>query len=582
MRKFVVWGDNALARRLVGELINTYSAQVTVIVPDLTANQAPEIADIRADDDPDERPVVIAARKLTKAVFETADLSDADAIAFVDTDDVANVDAALIAREVDPTIRVVLRMFNTVLGAGVMERLSNCAVLSASEIAAPAFVAAALGDSSPTTVRLSDGQQLVAIDRSLANPADIRCGLANTADADSLPTDPDRADLVLASLYGRRAGPARGQRKRRHPLRATRILLRGSGLRRVLVSSLAILALGTVAVAVARHVGIWRAVYFAVLTALGGANPDPDATTSAQAVDIVLVVAGVAIIPALTAAVVGIVVKARLAIASGGLTEPIAGHVVVVGLGNVGTRVVRELHDQGIDVVAVDRDERARGVQASRDLGLPVIIGDATNPDTLSAASVATARCLVVVTTADVTNLEAALLGRDLARRAGLDVTLRVVLRLFEEDFARRIKTAFDINLSRSVSYLAAPAFAASMVGSEVIDTIPVGRRVLLLAEVPVGAGSQLEGKYFREVSEPGLVRLVAVQTGRAGLGVGVQTFWAPEQNRWRTLDRTHTMVVVATRVGLVALLARAAGVDNPPPFHPPSAPPLLTPQPRG
>ena len=104
------------------------------------------------------------------------------------------------------------------------------------------------------------------------------------------------------------------------------------------------------------------------------------------------------------------------------------------------------------------------------------------------------------------------------------------MLRLFEEEFAQRIKTAFDINLSRSVSYLAAPAFAASMVGSEVIDTIPVGRRVLLVAEVPVGAGSQLEGHYFRGVSEPGLVRLVAVQTGRAGLGVGVQTFWAPSK----------------------------------------------------
>jgi Trk K+ transport system NAD-binding subunit len=578
VRKFVVWGDNALARRLVGELINTYSAQVTAIVPDLDANQAPEIADIRCDDDPEVRPVVIAARRLTRAVFETADLTDAEAIAFVDTDDVANVDAALIAREVDPTIRVVLRMFNTVLGAGVVERLSNCAVLSASEIAAPAFVAAALGDSRPTIIRLSDGQQLMAVDRSLANPADVRCGLAVSAAGESLPADEDRADLVLTSVYGRRALEPR-PRRRRHPLRATRLLLAGSGLRRILAGAVAVLALGTVAVATVRHVGVWKAVYLAVLTALGGANADAGAPVTAQAVDLVLVVAGVAIIPALTAAVVGIVVKARLAIAAGGLTEPVSDHVVIVGLGNVGTRVLRELHDQDIDVVAVDRDARARGVQVARELGRPVIIGDVTNPDTLTAASVTTARCLVVVTTADVTNLECALQGRDLCRRSGRPGPLRVVLRLFEEDFARRIKTAFDINLSRSVSYLAAPAFAASMVGGEVIDTIPVGRRVLLVAEVPVGAGSQLEGTYFRDVGEPGLIRLVAVQTGRAGLGVGVQTFWAPEQNRWRTLDRTHTMIVVATRAGLVSLLERAAGVDDPPPFQPPSAPPLLTPR---
>ncbi|WP_433056271.1 potassium channel family protein [Dactylosporangium sp. CS-033363] len=579
MRKFVVWGDNALARRLVGELINTYSAQVTVIVPDLAGGQAPEIAEICADDDPETRPVMIAARKVTRAVFEAADLTDADAIAFVDTDDVGNVDAALIAREVDPTVRVVLRMFNLRLGAGISARLSNCAVLSASEIAAPAFVAAALGDSNPTTIRLSDGQQLMALDRSLANPNDIRCGLADTARGESLPADATTADFVLASVYGRRDVEPR-RRRRRHPMRLSRLLI-GGGLRRILVAIVVVLALGTVAVAAVRHVGVWKALYLAVLTALGGANPQENTTVLSQVVDVALVVVGVAVIPAITAAVVGIVVKARLAIAAGGLTEPISGHVIVVGLGNIGTRVLTELNDLGIDVVAVDREERARGVQVGRDLGLPVIIGDATNPDTLTAASVATARCLVVVTTADITNLEAALLGRDLARRADPDLKLRVVLRLFEEEFAQRVKTAFDINLSRSVSYLAAPAFAASMVGSEVIDTIPVGRRVLLVAEVPVGAGSQLEGQYFRGVSEPGLVRLVAVQTGRAGLGVGVQTFWAPEQNRWRTLDRTHTMVVVATRAGLVALLERAAGVENPPPFNPPAAPPLLTPQPR-
>ena len=581
MRKFVVWGDNALARRLVGELINTYGAQVTVILPALTENLAPEIAEIRADDDPECRPVVIAARKLTPAVFEAADLTDADAIAFVDTDDVANVDAALIAREVDPTIRVVLRMFNTVLGAGVTQRLTNCAVLSASEIAAPAFVAAALGDNTPTSIRLSDGQQLMAVDRGSANPGDIRCGLAITgAVPESLPLQDDRADLVLVSAYGQRQVAPR-RRPRRHPLRASRLLLSG-GLRRVLLTALGGVALGAVAVSAVRGVDAWRAVYLTVLTALGGADANPLESRPAQVLDLVLVVAGVAVIPALTAAVVGVVVKARLAIAAGGLTEPIEDHVVVVGLGNIGTRVLRELHDLGIGVVAVDRNEQARGVQVARDLGIPVIIGNATNPDTLLAASVTTARCLVLVTTADVTNLEGALVGRDLCRRADPGKKLRVLLRLFEEDFARRVKTAFDIDLSRSVSYLAAPAFAASMVGNEVIDTIPVGRRVLLIAEVRVGAGSELEGHYFRDVSEPGLVRLVAVQTGRHGLGVGVQTFWAPEQNRWRTLDRTQTMVVVATRAGLVALLSRAAGIENPPPFHPPSAPPLLTPHPRG
>ena len=131
-----------------------------------------------------------------------------------------------------------------------------------------------------------------------------------------------------------------------------------------------------------------------------------------------------------------------------------------------------------------------------------------------------------------------------------------MVLRLFEEDFARRVKVAFDINLSRSVSYLAAPAFAASMVGSEVIDTIPVGRRVLLVAEVPSGP-APAGGPHFREVSASGLVRLVAVQTGATG-SAGVQTFWSPSEPLANPGPRPHDGGR-GTRAGLVGLLERAA-----------------------
>lgn len=364
MRRFVVWGDNALARRLVGELINSYGAQVTVVVPSLTQNLAPEITELCA---PDPWSMVVEERRLTAATFLRAELAEAEAIAFVDADDVANVDAALIARETLPDVRVVLRMFNTVLGEGVASRLRNCAVLSASEIAAPAFVAAALGDNTPTSIQLSDGQRLMAVDRDAANPTDVRCGLAVTgpADADpvSLPALDDDADFVLVSTYGRPEPAPR--RVGRHPLRTTRLVLKG-GLRRVLVGVAALIAAGTVVVASVKDLSPWRALYVTVLTTLGGANADLDAGRVSQAVDLALVIAGVAVIPAVTAAVVNTLVKARLKIAAGGLAVPVGNHVIVIGLGNVGARVVQGLHDQGIDVVAVDRAPTARGVAVAR------------------------------------------------------------------------------------------------------------------------------------------------------------------------------------------------------------------------
>lgn len=576
-RRFVVWGDNALARQLVGELMDRYLAQVTVIVRSAADNQAPEIAELQPENgDPALRPVVVQAPRLSQEVFRLAGLEDAAALALVDRDDVANVDAALIAREVNPTVRIVVRMFNPVLGEGVTTMLGNCGVLSGSEIAAPAFVAAALGDYTPTYIRLPDHLLMVAKRADVDDPDvldDVLCGLAITDQANepvTLPAEDHVADLVLVRAYG---APVRPARRRRHPLRVTRLLL-GRNVRRVLAVLLVVLAVGTVMLSELRHIGVGQALYRTLLTALGAADATEDVSGPEQVINTLLAVVGVALIPLLTVAAVGVVVNARLALAAGRLTEPVSDHVIVVGLGNVGTRVVRELHDFGIQIVAIDRSEHARGVRHARRLGIPVIIGPANHAETLRAASVQTCRTLVVLSTDDVTNLETALLARAIHRQhqelaARSPGKLRVVLRLFDEDFARRVKRAFDIDSSRSVSYLAAPAFAAAMVGREVIDTISVGRRLLLVAEVPVGAGSQLEGKYCSDVSRPHVVRLIAVRTGRGG-----QTLWSlPER---RPLVRTDRLLVVATRAGLAELLARSAGVPDPPPLLEPESLGLL------
>jgi Trk K+ transport system NAD-binding subunit len=260
----------------------------------------------------------------------------------------------------------------------------------------------------------------------------------------------------------------------------------------------------------------------------------------------VLTVMSIVLVPVLTAAVVEVVVNARLALAAGGLTEPMSDHVVVVGLGNVGTEVVRALHDYGVDVVAIDRNEQARGVQIARQLGIPTIIGDASHEETLRAASLSTCRALLILSTDDLTNLETALIGRAVRR------DLRVVLRLFDDDFADRVQRAFSIHLSRSVSYLMAPAFAAAMLGRQVVDSIPIGRHVLLVAELPVRAGSHMEHRPASSVQLAGEVRLLGIRTGR-----GDQMLWSPP--RGRQLVRTDHLVVVATRAGLGWLLTQTA-----------------------
>ena len=103
--------------------------------------------------------------------------------------------------------------------------------------------------------------------------------------------------------------------------------------------------------------------------------------------------------------------------------------------------------------------------------GIPVFIGDARHPEVLDELRLGTARAIVAATSDDLVNLSVALN----ARKARPD--LRVVVRLYDPDFATRVQRGFGIRFTRSVSHLAAPAFAAAAVRSEVIATVPVGDR---------------------------------------------------------------------------------------------------------
>ncbi|MBX6722179.1 MAG: NAD-binding protein, partial [Dactylosporangium sp.] len=329
-----------------------------------------------------------------------------------------------------------------------------------------------------------------------------------------------------------------------------------------------VLVFGTAALASIEGMPLWDAIYVVVLTAVGGAEPgDVDTLTGLEQFATILVtLTGLALVPVVTATMVEAAVQARLAVALGRLRQPVADHVVVIGLGNVGTRVMRGLHEFGVPVVAIDRVPTARGADLARRLGIPLIIGDAADEATLRAASVQTCRALVVLSTDDNVNLEATLSGRE------LKPDLRVVLRLFNGDFARRVQRAFGVTASHSVSYVAAPSFAAAMMEREVLTTIPVGRRVLLIAEVSVAPGSDFDGRRVGSVDVTGMLRVLALYPR----GERFPTWTPPRGQRIRPYDR---LIIVATRAGLAHAVERSTPMETAP--GPGGAQPARIPEPR-
>ncbi|MFE9186090.1 NAD-binding protein [Micromonospora haikouensis] len=568
---YVVCGSDPLAywvvRALLATELDSGRARITLVVPER-----------RRSDGPDGRDVpglhVVRADRLDEATFRRAGLTGADGLALLHQDDVGNMHAALCAQEVEPRLRLVVRMFNTSLANGLRQLFPDSAVLSDASMAAPAFVAAALGEVAPTHFR-HGGRTLYVARRADVREKDVVCGVADTRDAARprlLPADESTADVVLAEATGQPPGTELAARRlvrarrRRRPVAVLLRAVRSFATRKIGIAVLVLLAviaaLGWLN-ARAAHVGWADALYLTLVTTLTGEDPDIAKPVAAQVMQVVLNLAGLALIPLITAVVVDGIVNARLALHTGRIQPARSGHVVVVGLGNIGTRVMAQLNDFGVEVVAIDKDPEARGASLAHRLGVPMVVGDAGREETLRSASVETCQALVVVSTDDDVNLRAALNAR------GLTPDLRVVLRLFDGDFAERVQKAFGIGISRSVSYLAAPSFAAALLDRAVIATIPVGRHALLVTEVQVVAGAPLDGSPLSAVAQPGAVRLLAHARP------GQKADWSADPRL--VITAGDRLTVVARRAGLTALLRET----TPPAPEPPPAAPTGPPPPR-
>jgi Trk K+ transport system NAD-binding subunit len=247
----------------------------------------------------------------------------------------------------------------------------------------------------------------------------------------------------------------------------------------------------------------------------------------------------------------------------------LSGHVVLLGLGKVGTRVLARLRELEIPVVCVESDPEARGLALARSLRVPVVLGDATEEGVLETARIHRAHALLALTSSDTTNLEAALYARS------VKPDLRAVLRLYDDDFAtavyRTLRAAHPqaLTRSRSVTHLAAPAFAGAMMGRQILGAIPVERRVLLFAAIEVSGHPQLQGRTIAESFRPGAWRVIALDTAAPedrrpdlasapdGGAQGRHTGLVWNLHPGYVLRPEDRVVLAATRRGLAELLGR-------------------------
>ena len=133
-------------------------------------------------------------------------------------------------------------------------------------------------------------------------------------------------------------------------------------------------------------------------------------------------------------------------------------HFVVIGVGKVGYQVIKQLLEMRETVVAIEMASGSPLLGELFDKGVPVIQGNARQTSVLEQANVRQARSVIITTSDDLTNLDAAITARD------LNPSAKIVIRLFDETLATKVAGAFSMP-TISTSQVAAPAFIAAATG---------------------------------------------------------------------------------------------------------------------
>ncbi len=552
----IVCGVDHLGQRTINEL-RRRDEDVIAIGPDDAAGEALAAIGVR----------LVVGDPLLPRTLRAAGIDDASAIVMTSADDLTNLNVALAAVELKPELRVVIRMFDQELGAHIPELFRDGVALSSSALAAPGFVSAALDGetggrfylagrvlSPRTSGERAHGTRSIPIARLLPD---------RTVEMlpDAAPGDPD---LVLVDVAtpeeaarfeertGETSGPSEGWLSRTWTSFRDRLRAPEERLLRFTTILLVLAALSSVYFYLTEQVNPIDAVSYAFSLLTGASLPTAigaDASDGVKLYAIVLSLIGAVLIAVVYAFITDALVRSRLLQTLGRRSVPggIRDHVIVAGLGAIGYRTALGIQERGVPVIVVEAQEDGRFVSATRAAGIPVVIGDARHQSVLEEVKVGRARALVCATSDDLINLSTALNGR------ALRPDISVVVRLFDPDFAVRVQRGFGILFTRSVSQLAAPAFAAAATRTEVVATVPIGdQRVALFARLRVPAGSALEGHLATDLDKPGARRLLAVADPGS------------EEARWdvpadEILDADEEIVLASTRTGLAELLHLSA-----------------------
>jgi len=179
-------------------------------------------------------------------------------------------------------------------------------------------------------------------------------------------------------------------------------------------------------------------------------------------------------------------------------------HVVLCGLGHLGYRILQQLVQAGVPVIAIEKDGDGRFVAQAKETGAPILLRDMKEDQSLVDAGIEHARSIIIATNDDLANLEVALDARR------MNPQIHVLLRMFDQQIAGKISEAIHIDMAFSASSLAAPVVAAMSQQAQILGHYSIAGTQYVTAQLAVAPGSHLAGHSLGDLEQHHHARVLA------------------------------------------------------------------------
>ncbi|MDR3490559.1 MAG: NAD-binding protein [Gammaproteobacteria bacterium] len=386
-------------------------------------------------------------------LLNEANIKSAKAILVLTNHDMVNVSIIMDARKLNPTIKIIARMLDTKLGKHIADAYQVHQVFSPTELAAPIFL-----------TRIYDSNAL----------AEFTIGGHGFILSEEPDTHNMNATNVIAELNGAKLVAKSSVKHKKLLSKITSFsqkinYLRSpifANFRRFLLVLISVIFFASLFLMWSMKLSFPNALYFVTTTVTTVGYGDfnfSHSSTWLKMFGCLLMLSGGAALAVLFSSITEIILSQKLPTILGGRPLPRKNHIIVVGTGHMGDRLVNDLIAEKFSIVIIE--DRAGEGHYSETIKRQVALiqGDPRSMQTLMRAHVKTARAIIVITDDDVENLSVSLSAKQ------LNSNIINIVEVFNSQLAERLQKALSLNRVMSISAITAPYFAAAVFGNNIL-----------------------------------------------------------------------------------------------------------------